>query len=222
MTNLPIVLASTSPRRKELLGLFQVSFEVMPADINEDVLQDEAPEAYVQRLALEKAQTIARALAGRPAIVIAADTTVVHQGQIIGKPENAADAERILRSLRGQSHQVFSGLCLLNTATGEQVVELAESQVPMRNFSDSEMSAYIASGEPMDKAGAYGIQNSSFHPVENFAGCFANVAGLPLCHVLRNWRLWGLPLAMDDLPHACQRHLNYDCPVSQPILDWEL
>ncbi|MCW5874984.1 MAG: septum formation protein Maf [Anaerolineales bacterium] len=220
MTRLPVVLASTSPRRKELLGLFGFPFEVLPADINEDVLPGEPPAEYVRRLALGKAQVAAARLT-QPAIVIAADTTVVHEGVIIGKPVDAADAERILRSLRGRSHQVFSGLCLLNTATGEQVVELAESQVPMRHYSDSEMSAYIASGEPLDKAGAYGIQNTSFHPVEDFAGCFANVAGLPICHLLRNWRRWDLPITV-DLPHACQRHLHYDCPVSQPILDWEL
>lgn len=220
MTSLPIVLASTSPRRKELFGLFELPFQVVAADIDEDVLPGEQPSDYVKRLALGKAQVVAGRLT-QPAIVIAADTTVVHQGEIIGKPVDAADAERILRALRGQSHQVFSGLCVLNTASGQQVVELAESSVPMRNFSDSEMSAYIATGQPMDKAGAYGIQNSSFHPVENFAGCFANVAGLPLCHVLRNWRRWNLPVAV-DIPHACQRHLHYDCPVSEPILHWEL
>lgn len=220
MTSLPIVLASTSPRRKELLGLFALPFDVIVADINEDVLPGERPEDYVRRLALGKAQVVASRIE-QPAVVIAADTTVVHQGEIIGKPEDAADAERILRSLRGQTHQVFSGLCLLNTAGGEPIVELAESLVPMRNFSDSEMSAYIATGQPLDKAGAYGIQNTSFHPVENFAGCFANVAGLPLCHLLRNWRRWNLPVAV-DIPHACQRHLHYDCPVSELILDWEL
>jgi len=195
-------------------------FEVLPADINEGVQPGEMPADYVKRLAQGKAQVVASRLE-RDAIVIAADTTVVHRGEIIGKPADPQDAERILRSLRGHSHQVYSGLCLLNTATDELVVELAETQVPMRSYSDSEMRAYIASGEPLDKAGAYGIQNTSFHLVENFAGCFANVAGLPLCHLLRNWRRWGLAETV-DLPAACQRHLNYDCPVSQLILDWEL
>ncbi|MCL4257790.1 MAG: septum formation protein Maf [Anaerolineales bacterium] len=215
-----LVLASTSPRRKELLSLLGLPFEVMPADINEDVLPGEAPTEYVMRLARGKAQVIAERLDGVAAVVIAADTTVVHEGEIIGKPLDAADAERILRRLRGRIHQVYSGLCLWDTAAGRQVTDLALSQVPMRNYSDSEMSAYIASGQPLDKAGAYGIQNTSFHPVENFAGCFANVAGLPLCHLLRNWRRWGLPLAV-DLPAACQQHLNYDCPVSHLVLQWE-
>lgn len=215
-----LILASTSPRRKELLSLLGLPFEVMPADINEDVLPDEAPSEYVIRLAQTKARTIAELLGATAAVVIAADTTVVHEGQIIGKPESQADAERILRMLRGHTHQVYSGLCLVDTASGRQVADLATSQVPMRSYSDSEMSAYIASGQPMDKAGAYGIQNTSFHPVENFAGCFANVAGLPLCHLLRNWRRWGLPLAA-DLPSACQQHLNYDCSVSHLVLEWE-
>ncbi|MBX3005259.1 MAG: septum formation protein Maf [Anaerolineales bacterium] len=220
MQNLPLILASTSPRRKELLGLFGQPFEVMPADINEDVLPGEVPSDYVVRLARGKAQAIAARLEARQAIVIAADTTVVHAGEIIGKPQDAADAERILRALRGHAHEVYSGLCLLNTASGAEVAELAFSPVPMRNYSDSEMSAYIASGEPLDKAGAYGIQNASFHPVEDFSGCFANVAGLPLCHLLRNWLRWGMPLAV-DVPAACQHHLHYACPVSQPILNWE-
>lgn len=219
MDSVKIVLASTSPRRKELLSLFGLPFEVMPADINEDVLPGEAPTDYVVRLAQGKAQAVADRLKDA-ALVIAADTTVVYQGEIIGKPVDAADAERILRALRGRTHQVYSGLCILDTATGRQATDLALSQVPMRNYSDSEMSAYIASGQPLDKAGAYGIQNSSFHPVEAFAGCFANVAGLPLCHLLRNWQHWQLPVAM-DLPAACQQHLNYDCPVSHSILQWE-
>lgn len=220
MDPVKLVLASTSPRRKELLSLLGLPFEVMPADINEDVLTGESPMDYVVRLAQGKAQAIAERLGDTPAVIIAADTTVVHEGEIIGKPVDAADAERILRSLRGRPHQVYSGLCMLDTASGRQSTDLALSQVPMRNYSDSEMSAYIASGQPLDKAGAYGIQNTSFHPVEAFAGCFANVAGLPMCHLLRNWRRLQLPLAV-DLPEACQRHLNYDCPVSHSILQWE-
>lgn len=220
MDSARLVLASTSPRRKELLSLLGLQFEVIVADINEDVLPGEAPTDYVVRLARGKAQAVAERLGDAAALVVAADTTVVYQGEIIGKPVDAADAERILRSLRGRTHQVYSGLCLLDTATGRQATDLALSQVPMRNYSDSEMSAYIASGQPLDKAGAYGIQNSSFHPVEAFGGCFANVAGLPLCHLLRNWRRWGLPVAV-DLPAACQQHLNYDCPVSHSILQWE-
>ena len=220
MEFLSIVLASNSPRRRELLALAGLPFEVHPADINEDVLAGEHPADYVVRLARGKAQVVAERLGSRAAMVIAADTTVAQDGVIIGKPEDAADAERILRELRGRIHMVYSGLCLLDTANGREASQLAATQVPMRNYSDEEMRNYIASGDPLDKAGAYGIQNASFHPVENFAGCFANVAGLPLCHLLRTWRQWGQQSGV-DLPAACQRHLHYDCPVSQSILNWE-
>lgn len=216
-----IVLASNSPRRKELLALSEQSFEVVPADINEDVLLGEAPGDYVLRLAQGKARATAARFAGQARLIIAADTTVVQDGEIIGKPVDAADAERILRALRGRSHIVYSGLCLLDTASGREASELAVTPVPMRQYSDDEMRKYIASGDPLDKAGAYAIQNIDFHPVENFAGCFANVAGLPLCHLLRNWRKWGLEPDV-DLPGACQVHLNYDCPVTRPILSWEM
>jgi MAF protein len=219
-----IVLASNSPRRKELLALAGQPFEVMPADINEDVLPAEAPSDYVQRLARGKAHVIAARLAQEgmePRLIVAADTTVVHEGEIIGKPVDAADAERILRALRGRSHVVYSGLCLLDSVSGREALELAVTPVPMRDYSDEEMKEYIASGDPLDKAGAYAIQNVEFHPVADFAGCFANVAGLPLCHLLRNWRKWGLQPEV-DLPGACQAHLNYDCPVTESILSWEL
>lgn len=216
-----IVLASNSPRRKELLALSGLPFEVMPADINEDVLPGEAPSDYVLRLAQGKARAIAARFPGQARLIIAADTTVVQDGEIIGKPVDAADAERILRALRGRSHIVYSGLCLLDTASGREASELAVTPVPMREYSDDEMRKYIASGDPLDKAGAYAIQNIDFHPVKNFAGCFANVAGLPLCHLLRNWRKWGFEPEV-DLPGACQVHLNYDCPVTRPILSWEM
>lgn len=216
----PIVLASNSPRRKELLALAGLPFEVHPADINEDVFAGEHPADYVVRLARGKAHAAADKLAGRAVMIVAADTTVVQDGVIIGKPAGAADAERILRELRGRTHMVYSGLCVLDAASGREASQLAATPVPMRHYSDEEMSKYIASGDPLDKAGAYGIQNAGFHPVENFAGCFANVAGLPLCHLLRTWRQWGLHPGV-DLPAACQRRLHYDCPVSDSILNWE-
>jgi MAF protein len=216
-----LILASSSPRRKQLLALDGQPFTVEPADINEDVLPGEEPQAYVSRLAAEKARVIAERHAGEDVLVIAADTTVVSDGEIIGKPVDEADAERILRRLRGRQHPVYTGLSLVRVADGAVRKDLATTQVPMRQYSDAEMSNYVASGDPLDKAGAYAIQHAEFHPVENLAGCFANVAGLPLCHLLRNLREWQLDLQV-DLPAACQRHLNYECPVTERILDWEL
>jgi MAF protein len=216
-----IILASSSPRRRQLLALSGEPFDVEAADINEDVLPNEEPQAYVSRLAAEKARVVAERHDGEDVIVIAADTTVVSDGEIIGKPVDAVDAERILRRLRGRSHPVYTGLQIVCTRDGATLSDLATTQVPMRNYSDAEMSSYIASGDPMDKAGAYAIQHAEFHPVENLAGCFANVAGLPLCHLLRNLRKWDLDFEV-DLPAACQRHLNYECPVTDKILNWEL
>lgn len=221
MTFPRIILASSSPRRKQLLMLGGEHFEVRPADVNEDVLPGEEPQAYVSRLAKEKAGVIAEQFAGQDVLVIAADTTVVSDGEIIGKPADAAEAEQILRRLRGRSHPVYTGLHIVRTSDGAELSDLATTEVPMRNYSDDEMSKYIASGDPLDKAGAYAIQHPEFHPVEDLTGCFANVAGLPLCHLLRNLRQWNLDFDV-DLPTACQRHLNYECPVTDKILNWEL
>jgi MAF protein len=219
MTNPQFVLASNSPRRKELLALTGLAFAIKPADINEDVLPDEGAQVYVLRLAREKGEAV-RADAPE-AIVIAADTTVVLDGEILAKPADTAEAREMLTSLRGRNHVCFSGLSLTRTVDGAQVLDLAETEVPMRNYSDEEMEAYIASGDPLDKAGAYAIQHPGFHPVENLQGCRANVVGLPLCHLQRNLEKWGIHLDV-DLPAACQQFLNYDCPVTDKILAWEL
>lgn len=216
-----IILASGSPRRKQLLALGGETFDVEAADINEDVLPGEEPQAYVSRLAAEKARVIAARHMGEDAIVIAADTTVVSDGEIIGKPVDEADATQILRRLRGRNHPVYTGLQIVRTEHGAVLADLATTQVPMRQYSDDEISNYVASGDPMDKAGAYAIQHAEFHPVEDLTGCFANVAGLPLCHLLRNLRKWDLDFEV-DLPAACQQHLNYECPVTDKILNWEL
>jgi MAF protein len=214
-----LVLASSSPRRKQLLALGGVPFEVVPADINEDPLPNEEPKAYVARLAREKAQATAAKLAGRDAIVIAADSTVVHEGRILGKPADAAEARAILRSLRGQRHVAYTAISVLRTKDGAQMDDLAETPVPMRNYTDDEIEAYIATGDPLDKAGAYAIQHPGFRPVASMTGCRANVVGLPLCHLKRTLAKWDLTFET-DIPSACQAHLNYDCPVSDDILAW--
>ncbi len=213
-----LILASNSPRRKELLAFGDLPFEVRPADVDESVLPDEAPGNYVSRVAFAKAQLVAEALdAGW---VLAADTTVVLDERILGKPHNAETARRMLRDLRGRSHDVFTGLTIMNAATGEQISDLAASRVPMRNYSDEEMEAYIASGDPLDKAGAYGIQHKGFHAVENMQQCFANVVGLPLCHLTRSLRKWNFAFDL-DIPGACRAHFDYECPIFDEVLKWE-
>jgi septum formation protein len=154
-----------------------------------------------------------------PYVVIAADTTVSLDGVPLGKPADEADAGRMLRALRGRTHQVHTAITLLDTArrTGQMLSDLATTDVPMRNYGDDEIAAYIASGDPLDKAGAYAVQHDGFHPVAEMRGCFANVMGLPLCHLARTLRALGIePPA--DVPTACQSHIRYECPVFAAIL----
>ena len=213
-----LILASNSPRRKALLALGGRDFEVRPADVDESVQAGESPQAYVQRLAVEKAQKVAENLDS--GLVLAADTTVADEGRILGKPEDAEAAREMLSSMRGKRHTVYTGLALLDAESGEVLGDLAISEVPMRDYGDEEMEAYIASGDPFDKAGAYAIQHEGFHPVENLKQCYANVVGLPLCHVQRN--LDKLAQGFDvDIAAACQTHLGYECPVYAEVLNWE-
>ncbi len=188
----------------------------MPADVDESVLPGEPPPDYVLRLAEQKGRTIAAAL-DSPAWVIASDTTVVDDGEILGKPCHAAEAEEMLRRLRGCSHQVFTSLAVYDMARDLLLTDLGASQVPMRNYSDEEMLAYIASGDPFDKAGAYAIQNEGFHPAEKFQSCYANVVGFPLCHLARTLRKMGHTLTV-NVPAACQAALGYHCPVFDSVL----
>ena len=214
-----LILASASPRRRELLALGGWTFDIRPANVPEVPQPGESPADFVLRLSREKARHVA-ASAPPGAIVIGADTDVALDGRILGKPANAAEAQAMLVSLRGRPHEVFTGLALVDTLTGGLQQELVRSRVPMRAYSAAEIEAYAASGDPLDKAGAYAIQHPSFQPVDRaaFEDCFANVMGLPLCHVLRCLRRLGLPAAT-DLPAACQAYIPYVCPVFSAILE---
>jgi MAF protein len=215
-----LVLASNSPRRRQLMALGGWFFTLIPADVDERPLPGEQPEEYVLRLAEWKA----RAAAGRApqaSIVIAADTTVADGWDILGKPANAAEAEDMLRRLRGRTHRVYTALVALRPADGDLVRDCCQTEVPMRAYSDEEMLAYIISGDPLDKAGAYAIQHDGFNPVERLWGCYANVMGLPLCHLQRTLERLGVP-AENDVPQACQTALGYDCPVYAQVLKGEM
>jgi septum formation protein len=173
-----IILASNSPRRKELLMQIGLSCTVAPADVEESVLPGESPEAYAVRVALDKAR-IAAERAGE-GIVIAADTIVVVGDAILGKPSDPADARRMLSVLSGRGHEVITGLAVVDAATGRFTVRTSATQVWFRDLSDREIEAYVATGEPLDKAGAYGIQERGALLVERIEGCYSNVVGLPL------------------------------------------
>jgi MAF protein len=212
------VLASNSPRRKQLFGLGGWDFTVIVADIDETPFEDESPREYVIRLAQAKALAI-QPRAESDAVILGSDTTVVDGNEILGKPVDEADARRILKQLRGRVHQVYTAIAILH---GDKIVtDLSITDVPMRNYSDAEIEAYIQTGDPMDKAGAYAIQHPEFKPVSVLEGCRASVMGLPMCHVLRTLSQFDI-VASADVPSACQSLLQYDCKVSPAVLSGEL
>lgn len=215
-----ILLASNSPRRRELLGWTGWSFILYPLEIDEQPLPGEEPRAYVLRLAEDKARSAAGRAELQPGtVILAADTIVADGSELLGKPANRAEAEAMLRSLRGRLHQVFTALALFDPRRGALLLDCCRADVPMRSYSDAEIQAYIESGDPLDKAGAYAIQHSGFHPVVDFRGCYACVVGLPLCHLARSLRKLGIE-APHPIPALCQANLGYDCPIYQKILAW--
>ena len=153
-------------------------------------------------------------------IIIGADTAVVDGNQILGKPKDMMEAIVMLKMLRGHAHQVYTALAVLRMNDARLVTDLCVTNVPMRNYSDEEIEAYVLGGDPFDKAGAYAIQNSRFHPVQAMKGCVTSVMGLPLCHLLRVLRKMDVRPEV-DLPAACQSRLQYQCPVSSAILRGE-
>ena len=220
------VLASNSPRRRQLLALTGRSFALQPASIDEQPLPAERPGDYVLRLAEEKA----RAAAGSPqGLFLGADTTVASPlgDEILGKPANAREARDMLRSLRGREHTVYTAIALYSQRGDARIErELCATRVPMRAYSDAEIDAYVASGDPLDKAGAYAIQHAGFHPVESLRGCYASVMGLPLCHLERALRRGGFLSGQDgpqpeDVARACQAELAYACPIFRAVLRGE-
>lgn len=172
-----LVLASISPRRKKILEDLGFEFEVVPADLDESFSNGESFRSHVKRIALLKAQSVSRKMVGKR--VIAADTVVVLDGEVMGKPINREDSLRMLKSLSGRKHQVATGLAVVDPVAGE-FVECEVTDVYFREIEDWEMERYISTGEPMDKAGAYAIQGYASAFVERIDGCFFNVVGLPV------------------------------------------
>ena len=174
----PLILASASPRRRELLASLGLSFRVVPARFDESGVDEPHPEALVRRLAHEKAAEVARVHAD--SLVIGADTVVVHEGTILGKPQSVGDARAMLRRLSGRTHHVYTGVALIHQASGRVQVEHEVTAVTFGELSPERIERYIATGEPMDKAGAYGIQGIGATLVRRVEGCYFNVVGLPL------------------------------------------
>jgi septum formation protein len=170
-----LILASQSPRRSEILRKAGISFVVRPANVDESLLPAELPEAYVQRVALQKAA----AVEAEPAdVVLGADTVVVIDGQILGKPRDHADALRMLETLSGRDHKVLTGICLRHGA--DAILDLATTRVWFHALLHQDLEDYVATGEPMDKAGAYAIQGLASKFIQRIEGSHANVVGLPI------------------------------------------
>jgi MAF protein len=194
------ILASSSPRRRELLSGLGIAFSIIKPEVDETQRPGESPFAYVERLSREKAAAVLDQVAA-PAVVLAADTVVIlaadtigvsEHGEILGKPADAEDARRILRELRARTHTVCTAITVMKSASVGairepplQITELTRTQVTMRDYSDAEIDAYVASGDPFDKAGSYAIQHPGFHPVAHIEGSHTNVMGLPVETVQR-------------------------------------
>ncbi len=211
-----LILASNSPRRRQLLALGGWIFTVEVSNTDESLLPAEAPADYVRRLAEAKARAV-QSRARPEHVIIGADTTVALDGDILGKPVDADEARSMLKRLRGRAHQVYTGIAVLRVRDGNLLTDVVMTEVPMRAYSDQEIDAYILSGDPMDKAGAYGIQNPHFQPVAAMAGCYASVMGLPICSLTALLRSMDVT-PLDDVAGNCQATLQYACPVFPAFL----
>jgi len=213
-----LILASASARRRDLLGRLGVHFQVCPADVDESPLPGETPLSTQTRITRDKARTAqARLAATSPALaaqpIIACDTTVLLDGEMLNKPAGADEAQAMLRRLRGRVHRVQSVIVVREGA--RETAEAVTTQVLMRQYSDEEIAAYIATGDPFDKAGGYAVQHARFRPVAEMRGCPLNVVGLALCRLRAC-----LPQLPDPVP-VCQSFSGQrcpDCPNEQHVI----
>jgi MAF protein len=210
-----LILASGSARRRQLLSLLGIPFVVKVAGVDESRLYGEPPTELVLRVSQMKALAVRDV---RPdELVVAADTIVVLDGDILGKPSDPDDARQMLERLRGRSHVVYSGVTVWHPASRRMVSRLGETVVWMRAYTGEEIASYVESRDPMDKAGAYAIQHAVFDPVSELDGCWLNVVGLPLCHLGRALARFGV-VAPANVPGTCKAFSQYDCSVSREIL----
>ena len=214
------ILASKSPRRKALLRNLIESFVVINPEIKEAREKGENPENYVLRISELKALEAAKMISPPKEndwVVIAADTIVVDGDRFLGKPVDESQAVQMLTDLRGGSHTVFSGLAVYDISREVIQTRMVSSEVLMREYTEEEITVYVASGDPMDKAGAYAIQNHHFDPAPDFSHCYANVMGLPLCNLAVLLHEMGFP-GYSDVAQRCQESIQYQCPIFSKIL----
>jgi len=215
-----IILGSQSPRRRELIQLSGLPVISYAADADEDSITVEDPALNVMQTAVLKATVLSPIVNMKPdtrSFLITADTTVALDGMMLNKPVDEADAQRMLVAMRNRSHEVHTGYVVQDLNSGKNQQGVHTAVVTMRNYSDAEIEAYIASGDPMDKAGAYAIQHPVFRPVSALSGCFLSVMGLPLCDLLGIFTHFEVPLNVDFT--AVQKyHQLYPCPTLQKYL----
>lgn len=212
-----LYLASTSPRRRQLLAEAGIAFELFPVPVDEDRLTDEYTgplDRLGEYLARQKAAAAEQALltAGKRGLVLAADTTVLLEGVSLAKPRDLEEGERMLRALRGREHIVATGVALARPGAGHLISGTAATRVLMRDYGDEEIASYVATGDSLDKAGGYSIQHPAFNPVERIAGCHLGVVGLPICIVAS--LLGQGPLPGDATGQECAP--GHCCPWSPP------
>ncbi len=212
-------LASNSPRRRQILTWAGWQLEPISSKGDETMLENEAPEQYVRRVAELKSR-VDLGSASNSDFIISADTIVVFGGKILGKPKDSRDATAMLASMRAREHWVMTAIAVRRVEQKSARFELCRSQVRMRAYSDAEIQSYVDSDDPLDKAGAYAIQDKSFHPAEDFAGCMASVMGMPLCHLERLLRR-DADYTWTDWPSICQKKLEYTCPITGRVMAGE-
>lgn len=188
-----IVLASKSPRRKEILNNIGLKFEVVESNFDETIDPSQMPEDTVKYLAYKKAEDVAHAVRDN-ALIIGADTVVVHNSIIMGKPGKYQDSFDMLKKLSGSWHNVYTGICVLNPASGQHVIDYENTRVRIKQLTDEEILDYINTGEPADKAGSYAIQGIGSLIVERIEGCYFNVVGLPIYKLSKLMREFGVNL----------------------------
>ena len=195
-------------------------FVVRAADVDERLISHPDPAENVVETAVFKAVTIAQSPPTQGQIIVAADTTVALDKQMLGKPKDASEAEQMLRSLRNRQHEVHTGFVLLDVGSGKQLKRVSTAVVTMRDYGDEEIREYIATGDPLDKAGAYAIQHPVFQPVAALDGCYTAVMGLPVCDLLLALAEFGVPLRA-DLTAVYQAHQganhHYFCPIYEKL-----
>jgi len=219
----PIILASASPRRREFFELLRLPFRVYSTDIDETPRPNETPDVLVARLSATKAATVAQDLltsvSGRngelaealeTGLVVAADTVVVLDDEILGKPLDADHAKQMLNQLRGREHSVYSGVTVVEMESGRAAIHLSTTAVWMREYTEAEIEAYVSSGDPLDKAGAYAIQHPGFRPVARIEGCYSGVMGLPLGALVDGLSHFGVALPV-DLATVCRGRTGHPC-----------